>query len=157
MPLAHAAAPERIISAVGKCCVGVQAGKREEARIPSAADDADGACLAGRGIHVGKMLGDVGVRVKAVHDVEQLGKLGRLLGEVGGTSSAEHHDVNLVCHSRHVIPCIDGGVRRHTHRRWVATREDGHEVHVVCLGDRCLNAACKIPVTSDSHLHARPP
>ena len=155
--LAYAAAPEGVVRAVGQRGAGIQAGEREEAWIPTAADDADGAGLTGRGVHVGKVSGDVGVRVKAVHHGEELGQLWGLLGQVGGAAAADDDDVNLIGHLGHLAPGIHGRVSCDLHACGVATGEDGNKVHVGGVSDGGLYTATKVAVSCDGNVHGNLP
>src|SRR5699024_618954 len=70
--LAYTLAPECIVLSVRKDRVGVQPVQGEHSRIPAHGDDSDLAALFRRCVHIGKMLRDPCMCVKAVDHIEHL-------------------------------------------------------------------------------------
>lgn len=88
VPLADPLPPEGVALPLGQDGLGQQAVQGEHPRVPAHGNGRHLAAGLGRGVHLRKMLGDVGVGVKAVHHIKQPGELGCLLGQVRGTAAA---------------------------------------------------------------------
>ena len=67
------------------------------------------AVFLGCGITGGKVLWDVCVVIKTVHNIEVLGILGGLLGQVGGTAAADDQNVHFIL----VRSCLVYMINRH--------------------------------------------
>ena len=155
MALAYAFAPEGIILAFGKHCVGIDTVQGKHSRIPADGNDRDMAAFTCRRVHIGKMLRDPCMRVKAVNDIKELCVLRSLFRQVGCRTAAEEQDINLV------RPCIclicrnNGhifGLDRHRCR--IASRKDRHQLHIRRVFDRAFDAATQIAIahnTDSSH------
>ena len=151
MALAHALAPKSIGLALRQHGAGVHPVQGEEARVPAGGDERQGAARFGGGVHRGKVLGDAGVGVEAVHHVEQTGQRGGLLGQVGGAAAAQDHHVDLVFHLAGLV----GGKHGHTgghrlDRGRVAPGENSGQLHIRVLSNGVFHAPTQISVTHNS-------
>ena len=112
MPLAHAAPPEGIVRSVGQHGVCVQPVEREHARVPADRDHRGVTGLLRRRVHRREVFRDMRVRVKAVHDMEQLRHRGRLHRQIRRTPAAEDEHIHLPRVRRRVRRRIDGHAGR---------------------------------------------
>ena len=157
MALAHAAAPEGVVAALGQDHVAEQALQREQAGIPAARDQAHMAAFLRRGIDGGEVLRDVVVGVEAVHDVAEPGVARGLLGQVRRAAAAQDQHVDVVGGARLKLACI---ANRHAlggdgHRGGVAAREHRGELRVRILADGQLHAAPDVAVAQDADANCR--
>ena len=86
--LRDAAAPERVVLALGQHAGSVQTSDGEHAWIPARRDDGHIAALLRSGIHLGEMGGDVRMGIERVDYVEQVRACGRLLRQVVRAAAA---------------------------------------------------------------------
>ena len=160
MALADAAAPERVVGAIGQERVAVQTVDREQARIPTARDERRLASAASSSVDSSEMLGDVRVRVEAVDDVVPLSVMRRLLGQVSRATAAddEHADVVGLAILKFFRAAHRSAFELSLDRGGVASRENASELHVVVLRDCQLDATTKIAVpenaNADCHVYS---
>ena len=96
MPLANAFAPESVGFSLRQYTIHIQTVEREQARIPAYGYDS---YLAGRfqcSVHIGKISGNVGVRIKAVNHVKIFAKGGTLLWQIRSRSSANDEHIDFI-------------------------------------------------------------
>ena len=129
--MAEAAAPERIVLAVGQNAVCIKADQREHPRIPACGNQRNLAAALCSGIDCGKMFRDFRVGVETVHDIEESCILGSLLGKIRGASAAQNQDIDLIgplselsdANDRNA-GCLDG------QRCRIATGKNSSQAHV---------------------------
>ena len=103
MTLADASAPESIVCALRQNTIAQQPLQAEHTRIPTGGDHRHvaafhSACLTGS-----KMLGNIAVIIKRIHDIKMLGKLRRLHGQIFCAAAAQDHYIDLIFPIKHVF------------------------------------------------------
>ena len=155
VPLADAAAPERIVRAVRQDRRRIQAVQRKHARVPPAGNQRDMAALFGRRVHRVKVLRNVGVGVKRVDDVEITRKHRRHLRQVSGAAAADDDQVDLVFVLQQVGRRKDRGAGQGFDAFGRAPRKDADQLCVPGLADGALHAAPKVAVAVNCKFHYR--
>ena len=151
MALRNATAPERVVLALRQDALGVEAIEREHAGIPAHGNDAHSTRRTGSGVHSGKMGGNLGVGVEAVHHVEHGGEGRSLLGEVSGTAAAKDHDIDLALPAFDIIERAD----RHAfgqdlHRSGIAAGKNSHKLLIGIGGNGEFNTTAEVAITNNA-------
>ena len=98
------------------------------------------------------MLGYPCVRVKAVDNVEVLGKCRCLLGQVSCAAAADYQNVYLIFHRLDIVNfhylCA---CRERLYCRWVTACEDSRKFHIIILSYSKLNASSEVSVSCDAY------
>ena len=151
MSLAYALAPESIGFSVGENGLRVQPVQREQTRIPAHGDQTHMAVFAAGSVHRIKMLGNIRMGIKAVDDMEIFCHLRRLFGKIRGTSAAEDHHIDLICHILRLIHPVylhafGGGF----YACGIPAGENSCQLHVLVLTDGQLHASSQITISCNS-------
>ena len=106
-------------------------------------------------VNGGKVLGNFGVIVEAVDNMEVCGKCGRLRRQIGGTSATEDHHINGICHFSGAIGgkhgdafCLNG------QRIGIAPCKDSSKRHITVLPNCRFHAAAEIAITENTDTNA---
>ena len=91
------------------------------------------------------------MRVEAVHDIEQLCKLGRLLRQIGRRAAAEDEHIDLILPLRRLVRMDNRHVRARLHRRRVAPRKDSDQLHILICLDGILHTASEIAIAKNTN------
>ena len=153
--LTDAAAPEGVILSFGQNDGTVEPGEGKHARIPAAGNQRHMAAFLCGGVHVGKMLRDAGVGVKAVHHIDLLCQCRRHLRQICGASAADDKHVKLICPGVQLGGGIDRSAGQGFDKGGIAPREHAVKLRVAVLGDGALHAASDITVTIDCKFHGK--
>ena len=91
-------------------------------------------------IHISKMLRNASMGIKAVNNIEQLGHLRSLLGQIGSRATAQHQYINFIL----MLSSFGNIIYRHTlgyhlYRSRVATSEHCYQLHICILSDSRLH------------------
>lgn len=141
MALADALAPEGVGLSLRENGPGVDPVQGKQAGVPAGGDDRRFSGGPGGGVHIGEVLRDAGVGVKAVHHVEQGGQPGGLLRQVGGAAAAEDHHIDGVNQFFRLIHGVNGYVwGADLDTLGSAAGQDGGQLHIRVLTGGGLHA-----------------
>ena len=150
VPLAEAPTPERVGGTLGQDRLTDQPIDREQAGVPSGGDHRGGVVVPGGRIDRREVLGDPGMGVVAVDDVEHRGQQRPLHRQVLLRTATAQHDVDQDLEVGDVVEVHHRGLRvGRRHRGRVPPGDHSHQLQVGALADRRLRPPPEVAVAGD--------